>query len=269
KLAEAQTQTLTAAKDYKVSYSGNKKTGTGKYTITFLGNYKGSTAIKNQTFNIDKASFADLDVEVKAGDKVYSGKANTYKSAPYVLVDGVALKSSEYTVEYSYLDAAGQKVVIGKNKVELAEEENSKEITVTVTCKDKSNYSGTATGTYNVVRKGTDQTDISKAKITFKNKAGAKQSKVEYTGEEVYPDSIEIKIDKDTTVTLTSENWDADANISVEFVNNIVKGKASVIVSAKDGGSYVGSKTANFNVVAQSLMNRTDIWTNIAKIFGL
>lgn len=267
KLAEAQTETLIAGKDYKVSYSGNKKTGTGKYTITFLGNYKGSTAIKNQTFNIDKASFSDLDVEVKSGDKVYSGKANTYKSAPYVLVNGVALKSSEYAVEYSYLNAEGQKVIIGKNKVGLADGENSKEITVTVTCKDKSNYSGTATGTYNVVRKGADQTDISKAKITFKNEAGAKQSKVEYTGEAVYPDSIEIKIDKDTTVTLTSENWDADANISVEFVNNIEKGKASVIVSAKDGGSYVGSKTANFNIVAQKI--KDGVWTNIAKIFGL
>lgn len=272
KLAEAQTETLIAGKDYKISYSNNKKASTdrapAKYTITFLGNYKGSTAIKNQTFNIAKASFDDLDVEVKAGDKVYSGKANAYKSTPYVLVDGVALKSSEYAVEYSYLDEAGQKVIIaGRDKVELVEGENSRTITMTVTCKDKSNYSGTKTGTYHVVRKGENQTDLSKAKITFKDKSEAKQSKVEYTGKAVYPHSIEIKISNDTTVTLTSENWDADANISVEFVNNIEKGRATVIVSAKDGGSYVGSKTANFNVVAQTI--KDNVWSNIAKTLGL
>ncbi|MCM1091915.1 MAG: pectinesterase family protein [Butyrivibrio sp.] len=269
---------LQAGKDYKITYSNNKKVSTGtslaKYSITFLGNYKGSKAIKNQTFKIDKARFedSDIDVAVKSVDKVYSGKANAYKSAPYVLVNGAVIKSSEYAVEYSYQNAAGEKVVVaGKTKVELADEEMFKLITVTVTCKDKSNYEGFATGTYRVVRKGESQTDLAKAKITLKDKNGSKQSKVEYTGKAVYPDSIVIKVGANPEVILTPNaegSWDT-TEYTVEFVNNIEKGKATVIISAKDGGSYVGCKTATYTVTAQNIKGRTDIWTDFAKMLSM
>lgn len=42
----------------------------------------------------------DGSVAVAIGDKVYTGKSGAYKSTPYVTVDGVLLKSSDYKVSY-------------------------------------------------------------------------------------------------------------------------------------------------------------------------
>ncbi|MCM1113635.1 MAG: GDSL-type esterase/lipase family protein [Muribaculum sp.] len=268
------TETLQAGRDYKVTYSNHKKVSTAKssakYTITFLGNYKGSAAIKNQTFTVLAADLAAMEsdgsLSVKSADKAYTKKGQ-YKSAPYVLVDGVLLKSSEYSVKY-YLDpATAESRTEMKGKIELGEGEDSKTVYVAVT--GKKNYTGTVETQYEVKKHEAGKTtDISKATITLKDQDGNKQSKMEYTGEAVYPGQIAIKVNKDTAeVVLTpdaSGSWDND-NFAVEFVNNIEKGKATVIITGK--GDYVGSKTATFNVVAQKI--KSDIWSNLAKMLGL
>ena len=264
---------LVPGKDYKVSYSGNKKVGTntGKYTVTFLGNYKGSAALKGK-FSITAASLEDLDVanelHVVSADKAYTKEA-VYKSAPYVLVNGVALKSSDYTVKY-YLDPKGtesRREMKGRNKVLLDDGELYK--TVYVEIAGKKNYSGEVETSFRVVR-ADGKTDISKAKITLKDSEGNKQSKVEYTGKAVYPASIVVKAGTNPEVTLTpdaSGSWDTD-DYTVEFVNNIEKGKATIIISARDGGGCVGSKTATYSVTTQRIGSGNDIWTNIAKMFN-
>ncbi|MDE7114481.1 MAG: hypothetical protein K2O57_09910, partial [Acetatifactor sp.] len=177
---------LVLGKDYKVSYSGNKKVGSNaKYTVTFLGNYKGSAAIK-KTFEITAASLKDLEdageLTAISADKAYT-KPAIIKSAPYVLVNGVALKSSDYTVKY-YLNEEMTTEMKGKDKVTLGADETSKTVWVKIT--GKKNYSGEVTTSYDVLST-TGKTDISKAKITVKDSAGKKQSKVEYSGEAVYP----------------------------------------------------------------------------------
>ena len=53
--ADGKTVTLQAEKDYKVSYSGNKKVGSAAYAVSFLGSYKGHKAITKQKFTIEAA----------------------------------------------------------------------------------------------------------------------------------------------------------------------------------------------------------------------
>ncbi|MDE6699604.1 MAG: hypothetical protein K2K10_01090, partial [Acetatifactor sp.] len=273
---------LVLGKDYKVSYSGNKKVGTtAKYTVTFLGNYKGSAALKN-TFTITAANLAEMTetndpsekdgLYLKSADKAYT-KAAAYKSAPFVLVNGVALKTSDYTVKY-YLDEAKTTEMKGKNKVTLGEGETSKTVYVEIT--GKKNYSGTVMTSFDVVST-TEKTDISKAKITVKDSAGKKQSKVEYTGEAVYPYSIEIKVGKATPILLKYDadtaSWvTSDGSATQDFdilvVNNIEKGKATIIVTGD--GANVGSKTATFNVVSHSLANvPAEFWSDFKDLKGL
>jgi len=84
---------LTEGKDYKISYSGNKKVGTAKYTIKFQGNYKGSKAVSG-TFTIVPAGLNDATdgLKIVLADQIYKGKPNTYKSKPIVDIDGVTLR---------------------------------------------------------------------------------------------------------------------------------------------------------------------------------
>ncbi|MDE6016812.1 MAG: hypothetical protein K2H41_14180, partial [Acetatifactor sp.] len=273
---------LVLGKDYKVSYSGNKKVGSNaKYTVTFLGNYKGSAALKN-TFTITAANLAEMTetndpsekdgLYLKSADKAYT-KAAVYKSAPFVLVNGVALKTSDYTVKY-YLDEAKTTEMKGKNKVTLGEGETSKTVYVEIT--GKKNYSGTVMTSFDVVSTA-EKTDISKAKITVKDSAGKKQSKVEYTGEAVYPYSIEIKVGKATPILLKYDadtaSWvTSDGSATQDFdilvVNNIEKGKATIIVTGD--GANVGSKTATFSVVSQNLKNvPAEFWSDFKDLKGL
>ncbi|MDE6016818.1 MAG: hypothetical protein K2H41_14210, partial [Acetatifactor sp.] len=267
---------LVLGKDYKVSYSGNKKVGSNaKYTVTFLGNYKGSAAIK-KTFEITAASLKDLEdageLTAISADKAYT-KPAIIKSAPYVLVNGVALKSSDYTVKY-YLNEEMTTEMKGKDKVTLGADETSKTVWVKIT--GKKNYSGEVTTSYDVLST-TGKTDISKAKITVKDSAGKKQSKVEYSGEAVYPYSIEIKVGKATPILLKYDadtaSWvTSDGSATQDFdilvVNNIEKGKATIIVTGD--GANVGSKTATFSVVSQNLKNvPAEFWSDFKDLKGL
>ncbi len=258
---------LTAGRDYKVTYSNNKKVSTdkskAKYKITFLGDYKGSKALSG-TFTINPAPLNNQTEGLKIGvaNKVFN-KAGIYKSAPIVTIDGVALKGSDYKVEY-YLDQEMKTPMDSKNKVMQA----GAKVYVKIT--GKGNYAPAdagsfATEEYEVCAKSESQRDMSKVKVTFVDAAGNKLTKVPFTGEEVEPAvKVEFKNGK------TWEVVPAD-QYKLTYVNNVNKGKATVIVTAKNkqDNLYVGSKTVKFSIVAQSIKNRTDIWSNIANLLGL
>jgi len=253
-------EVLRAGKDYKISYSGNKKVGTAKYTVTFLGNYKGSTPVKGGTFKIHPAPLSDdLDgLKIVAGDKVYSGKPNVYKSIPLVSVDGVLLKKSDYTVTY-YKDAQMKDEITGKNKVALEDGQDS--VTVYVKLVGKGNYVASngayATATYEVCKKPAN--DLSKARVTFKDASGNKLTKAEYTGNEIEPAvKVEIKNGK-TWTEVPADKYE------VTYFNNVNKGTASVVVTAT-GEEYAGSKTAKFKIVAKNLKSLSDL---LKDLFGL
>ena len=96
-----------------------------------------------------------------------------------------------------------------------------------------------------------------------------------YTVEEINPENsgIGVKIEyKDAAkkfVELTDDEYDA---LDIYYVNNVNKGKASIVINAKEaneevnGHIFVGSKTASFSIVARNL---ADVKELIADIAGL
>lgn len=242
---------LVPGKDYKVSYSGNKKictNGSAKCTISFKGNYKGSKSIVRK-FNISAVVLDDVDqitdsVSVAVGDKAYTGKWGAYKSVPYVTVNGVLLKSSDYKVSY-YKDPDRTQVIDGKSasgSVDLTEQDSQ---TVYVKIEGKGNYEGVLTAEYNVYKLAEGVIDLTKAKVNF---VGG--NKAVYTGESVGSD-IEI-LYKEGRKWEKIEANDIGTYITVTYINNVNKGKATVMINGS-GGRYVGSKTAVFNIVAKSI----------------
>ncbi|MDE6699657.1 MAG: hypothetical protein K2K10_01355, partial [Acetatifactor sp.] len=208
--------------DYKLSYSKNKKRGTAGYTVTLQGNFKG--AKKTGTFEIKEASLKDSEAKVESADKVFK-KAGIYKSAPIVTINGVALKASDYKVDYYIVNADNTETLMGgKDKVTAAG------TTIKVKVTGKGNYKAgddnAVYGEYMVCDKGTKE-DLSKAKVTFyeKNADGTKGSKAitkfDYTGRTVEP-YVEVTF-KGQTEPLTQ-----DVDYTVVYVNNKNKGKATV-----------------------------------------
>lgn len=243
---------LVPGRDYKAAYSSNRKICTGnkaKCTISFKGNYKGSKALVRR-FNINKAVLDDVDqingsTTVAVGDMVYTGKPGAYKSIPYVTVNGALLKSSDYKVSY-YKDPDRSQVINGKTasgKMELADGDKQK--TVYMKIEGKGNYTGTLTAQYNVYKLADDAIDLTKAKINFVD-----GNRAEYTGEGVEP-AIEVLYKTGSGWTKVDAN-DIGTYINATYINNVDKGRATVMINS-NGGKYAGSKTAAFNIVPKSI----------------
>ena len=251
---DADGNVLKEGTDYTVSYSANKKVGTNtaKYTFKFLGNFKGTKAAAG-TFSIVPASLADLHedglVQVAAVGKTVK-KAGVYKTVPYVSVNGTALKKSDMILTY-YIDEEMTKEMTKATPVEVGG-------TVYVKIVGKGNYAAKDAGdfistVYKVVN--VDKTkDLSKAKIVDA-KTGKALGKQEYTGEEIQP---EIKV----MIGATEVPEDAYA---LTYVNNVNKGKATVIITAVDDneGGYAGSKAQNFNIASRNLKNVVDFFKDL------
>ncbi|MCR5448480.1 MAG: leucine-rich repeat protein, partial [Solobacterium sp.] len=177
---------LNAGTDYTLKCADNKKVtdeSVSKWptvTITFKGNYKGTV---RRDFFIDPKPL-DL-VTITAKDKVYSAKANSWKSAPVLKdTDGKTLKAgTDYDKNITYTTEDGDELP--------AEVEPGTVIKVTVT--GKGSYTGTAEVFYHILETGKD---ISKATFKITNK--------EYTGSEVTLTAADITatINKTTPLEL-------------------------------------------------------------------
>nr|MCR4923374.1 InlB B-repeat-containing protein [Lachnospiraceae bacterium] len=237
-------ETLNEGEDYKVSYSSNKKVGKGSFTVKFLGNYKGHKDIKG-SFDIVEAPIATARVE--AAQMIYK-KPGKYLSKPFVSLDGVQLKTSEYSFKFyegevEDVTADGVKELTSKDKLTLADDEDSKTITIAVTA--KGNYTGTALGTYEVVRNKSEAIDLSKAKIVAKEKnkryKDVRVSSQEYTGYAIEPEiRVMVKINRVWT--------DLDPELyGISYINNVNKGRAVILING-NGSETIGSKKANFTI---------------------
>ncbi|MCH5256439.1 MAG: BspA family leucine-rich repeat surface protein [Lachnospiraceae bacterium] len=253
---KGKTEPLVYGTDYKVTCSSNKKVGDkAKYKVTFLGNYKGSKALSGN-FKINKATLNDENdgLKVSVLDKVYTGKPGIYKSAPYVSMNGVSLKSSDYTVTYWADSACNTNEIKGKqNNITVTDEP----VTVYVKIVAKGNNYETPDGTYakgqyKVYPKPSDSRyDLSKAKITltFKDKDGNIVKKPEFIGDGIEVKPAEIKVEcksGKTWVTVPATEY------TVEYVNNVYKGKATVLIKA-NSTVYAGSKAVKFSIGAYNL----------------
>ncbi|MBD5520938.1 MAG: hypothetical protein HDR03_06880 [Lachnospiraceae bacterium] len=258
---------LVPGKDFKITYSNNKKVGTAKYTVTGLGNYKG-VVLKNQEFTINGIGLTNQndDIDVTVADVFYN-KKGSYKSVPYVTVNGKLLKASEYVAYYT-VEGDDESEVKGKTRnitdEDFANDATSLTVTVTIEAKgknvvgpDESKQETKKTATFNIIKKadGYDKSkDLSKAKITFYG--GETKNKVGYTGKAVYPTKMEIKLGSTVeTVDLnaTGQPTDATKKYTIVYADNVAKGKATAVVTADAESDYVGGKAATFNIVQKAL----------------
>ena len=211
--------------------------GTAGYKVTFLGNYKGSKAVTGN-FTIKAASLEDAEVVIP--DKVNGPKKGAYISAPYVSMNHVVLKKSDYTWKY-YSDEACKNALSNSSQVSVPESEDY--VPVYVKIEGKGNYAGSSiVRSYKVY--AAPYTDLSKAKVTVVDSSGSKLSKAGYTGEEIQPKVI---------VEINGKKLSEGEHYTLAYAGNVYKGKATVIVLGTGSEGYAGGKTATFSIVSGSL----------------
>ena len=278
---EAQTddQILRQGVDYKVTYGSNKTVSDAKdaeLKITFLGNYKGSTAV-TKTFKIKAAMLSAQNTEVTVPDKVYAKADKAYKSAPIVSVDGVTIKASNYDVSYRWATASkaandADYVSDDMVKITIAEGDSYAKVKVTITPKGSYTLAEGAVieGEY-YVRKSDGAADLSKAKITFHDKKGNKLKNLEYNGAAFYtpegnnPDALEAPDDENAVyVRVSVKNKLIDPSLyDVIWTNATAKGKATVVIRGKGSAAShgndiaVGSKNQSISIKAMAFKGRS------------
>lgn len=262
---------LTEGVDYKITYSNNKKAGTtAGYVLTGLGNFKGLRTPK-KNFTIKPLALSDTakeagTIQVIAADKIFT-RRGAYKSVPTVIVNGELVKASEYTVTYKVIGVDEN----WSNRPGVIESiPDGESVTVKVRIKAKR-----ATGNYGVIPDEGDElegeykvvniagkADLAKARIIFQNSDGLNAAKVGYKGNPVKPykaviksrgvDDIEVVLDE-TSEEFATKGYTA-MGFDVTYANNVLKGRATVVISVKAGNTkYAGSKSANFNIVQKNL----------------
>ena len=255
-------KTLEAGKDYKVSYSNNKKPALSTdakaptVTVTGKGNYKGS---KSETFTIEaKALSNENGITVVAKDKVENLKKNGYRQSFKVYdKDGKALGNKDYdtsTVTYTLIrktneDGTASEVnePLGKNSIVPAGS------IIRITVQGKGIYAGgEASGTYRILEKNYD---ISKATIQINNQP--------YTGNAILiTDQSQFKVGK-VFIKIGNQKKELILGQDIEvvrgsYVKNVNKGTAKV--TFRGINDFGGTKTVSFKIGARSI---TDFWKGI------
>ncbi|MDE7266101.1 MAG: InlB B-repeat-containing protein, partial [Lachnospiraceae bacterium] len=253
------TYTEMDSRNYKISYSGNKKVGTGKAKVTFVNDYKGTKA-KTVEFKITGASLNSIDAI--APDMVYSKEGKSCVSKPIVEYDGTIIKASEYSVSYAWASASDITIdektkeetgykADDKVQVTLKGDDKYAKVKVTITPSAKSNFILTRTDTagaavpetiYYYVRKAdTNALDLTKAKVEFfaDAKLTTPLKKIPYCGEKFYtPEGNKASnVDGDgavfvkVTVKVGKTDKVVDPSLyEVTWLNATNKGKATVVI---------------------------------------
>ncbi len=187
-------KTLTAGKDYKVTYSNNKNAGKATVKITGLGDFTG-TVVKH--IKITKAPLKT--VKVVNPSLPYTGKKHTPILTVKAVLDGKSKtlsKATDYTVSYTNNLNAG---------------------TAKVTVKGKGNYTGTLTTTFK----------INRLKLSTAT-AVLSQTTMKYTGKALKPGvTVKIKVDGKTVTLVNGTDY------TVTYANNVKVGTATVTVKGK------------------------------------
>ena len=244
--------------DYKISYSSNTRVGTGKYTVSFLGNYKATTPYKG-CFTI-REGLLQKDTEsikIVVKDLIYSGKPGTYASVPYVTMNGITMKKTDYDCIYYYLDGDKRTEITSKNPIKLKDDETIR--TIYVELRGKGNFITNDCGpvaSYKVMRKASaGAIDLSKVKVTILDENNVKRTKFEYMGgQEITPTIlVEYKAGR--------EYKELDSDLyTINYSNNVCRGKATIVING-NGVETIGSKTVTFNIVAKNIKNLEDFWS--------
>ncbi len=225
-------------KDFTLAYKNNTKLGTATVTVKGKGNYSGEHTL---TFSVVPK---DLSlVTVKVNDKVYSKKANGWKSAVTLVdTDGKTLKAGvDYNKDILYTYYETTQLEDGTVR-EAGEPVQANDIVpirtpiaVTVSADTGTSndfYYGTAEWGYFIIK-----ADISKAKVAIPAQC--------YTGKEIRLDPSDIK------VTLNKEQLHNGDFEIVSYSNNIEQGTATVTLQGI--GAYGGTKTVTFKIEKRNM----------------
>ena len=227
---------LEEGKDYSLKLSGNTKAGKGKYTISFLGNFKGSTAVKGE-YDVAKASISEAALLLP--DMVYNGKPGIYASVPFITVGGDTLSKNDYTVKYY---DENHREINAANKLTLDAMESE---TITAAIEGKGNYQGSISGTYKVIQLSGEEKSLSGAKITGVN--GKTISGYSYKGSAIVP-AIAVSLGSGKNAETVP-----DSGYDITCFNNVHKGTATILIRAKEGSGYAGSTSVTFKILPMNL----------------
>lgn len=196
-------------KDYTVSYKNNIDAGKATAVVTGAGRYGGSI---ETTFEIATADISKASVLIPS--QSYTG--SELKPDANVTLNGKTLKAGkDYTASYS---------------------DNVKIGTATVTIKGKGNYSGTATGKFEIRK---EVLDISKASVN-------KIDNVTFTGEPIEP-ALKVSY-KDKALKQGTD-------YEVSYSDNVNAGKAAFTLYGK--GDYTGTLSGNFKIAPANISDAT------------
>lgn len=213
--------------DYTVSYKNNKNAAAGDSAkpptiiVTGKGNYSGSQKIY---FNIFKKSLRGSDITVTPVTLAYNGKVQ--KGNPVVYRDGKKLvKNTDYTVSYPQ--------------------------------KGTGCYKNTGTWPIVITGKGGYTDSITVNEVITKSTLMSKTSVSKIANQQYDPARINkntgIGIEPDFTVRYNKKTLTKGVDYTVSYLNNMDVGTASVIITAKDGSEYTGTKKVTFKIVGKSL----------------
>lgn len=205
---------LTENVDYTVTYENNTAVTTeyskAKAIVKGMGNYTGQFT---KEFEISKDIINITGATVTVNKTfVYNGSVQTPEKTDITvkLADGTVLDNTSYTI--------------------VAVKDNIGAGTATITVEGCGDYSGTASGTYEITPK-----NITECQVHY-------SSSVDYTGAECRPgvtvmdgEAVELTKDKDYTVS---------------YSNNTNPGTATITI--KGQGNYTGTYTGSFTIVKKN-----------------
>jgi hypothetical protein len=193
---------LTAGVHYSATYSNNMHVGTATVTVTGTGNYSGS-AYKYFTISPKPVAAGWIG---SIPNQTWTGSAI---EPALTVMDGnrTLTPGTDYTVYYSNNLNAG---------------------TATVTLTGLGNYTGTATGTFNIIRSAIP---------------------IEVSWVQVIPDQYYTGYSVKPAVTVTGLVLDVDYTVS--YYNNTEAGMAVAVITGI--GNYTGEVSKSFRIIATGI----------------
>lgn len=203
--------TLTAGKDYQVSYANNIAKGSGQIIVTGQGNYTGMQIIK---FKITGPKMKDASVSLNTSSTVYNG-ATSYPGVTVTYAGKTCKEGTDYTVKYP------KKLKAGKNSISV---------------RGKGNFSGSVKLTYTL-----SKASMEKAKVSIPY-AWQYAKKVNPVPASVTMDGTALNLKKDYTIKYYSK-------ATGKTLSRIkTEGEYQIFLIGK--GSYTGTKTLDICVTS-------------------
>lgn len=224
---------LNKGKDYTVKYINNKNAAdkdddlAPAVVITGKGNFSLQKINLKKSFSIVKKSINDSSVEVNTTALLKTKSKNVQKLSPVIKVNGkVIKKDKDYSLEWpdssegAYFEAGTYPIIIT----------------------GKGNFSGERT-VYMRIYDALETVPVNKLSISLE------YEKTNYTGDACRP-TVSVRIKKNGKFT----DLIKDEDYTVTYDNNILPGKASVMIEGK-GNGYAGTVVKNFTINGVAIKN--------------